>query len=120
MRTILLTLVLLISAVSLQAQEGSPGLDSWQPLDRTAGVTTIEGCLQTYGSHFTLTDHSGRVQQLSLQANKLGSQVGREVEITGKPGLKTIDTTESEIASSATELPVFEVRSVKRIADTCK
>jgi len=108
------TLVLLISAVWLQAQ------DAGQTTGKTSDLTTIQGCLHSSMGQYTLTDKDGIVHQLSGAANKLGHQVGRQIEVTGKPGIRTADTTNAGAGSSAVEQAVFEVKSVKQIAPTCK
>lgn len=110
----MLTLVLLISAVWLSAQ------DATQTSDKNSNLTTVEGCLQNPNGHYTLTDNSGTAHQLAGAANKLGHQVGRQIEVTGKPGMRTLDSTLAGAGSSAVEQEVFEVKSVKRIADACK
>jgi hypothetical protein len=112
-KTLMLTLVLLISAVWLQAQ------DAGQTMGKTSDLTTIQGCLQFSGGHYRITDSTGTVEQLSGQANKLKAHIGHTVEITGKPGTKTVGTTVQGAASTAKQLPVFHVTSVKHIADTC-
>ena len=112
-KTWLLILVLLFSAAWLQAQS------SGQASGKTSGVTTIQGCLQFTDGHYRLTDSSGTVYQLSNDANKLTHHVGHEVKITGAPGVRTVDTTIQGAASSAKEVPVFKVKTVTHVADTC-
>lgn len=121
-KALLLTFVLLISAVWLQAQAGYPSSDAGQTAAKASGSNTIEGCLQNSNGQYTLTDKSGTVHQLSGAATKLDHHVGHEVELTGKPGVRTIDTTSTMGAGSSTavEQPVFDVKSVKHIAATCK
>ena len=108
--TLTLTLVLLISAVWLQAQD----------MGKTSALTTIQGCLAYTDGHYRLTDSRGKVYQLSNEANKLTHHVGHEVAVTGKPGVRSVDTTVQGSESSVKEEPVFKVTSVKHIADTCK
>lgn len=109
-KTMLFTLVLLISAVWLPTQAaGQTG----------SNTSTMQGCLKyTYG-HYRLIHSDGTMHQLSLEANKLHKLVGHEVEVTGMPGVRTSDTTQQGEESSAREVPVFKVKSVKSIADTC-
>jgi hypothetical protein len=108
--TLTLTLLLLISVASLQAQDAG----------KTSSPTTIQGCLQYSKSHYRLTDSAGKSYQLSSQANKLTHHVGQQVEITGKPGVRTLSTTETGTASSTKEESVFFVKTVKQLADTCQ
>ena len=113
MRKTVLTLMLLLSGAWLLAQ------DNMSKSSGTSGTTTIEGCLQTTGSYYNLTDSSGKVYHLSGEANKLKDHVGHQVQITGMPGVKTVDTTVQGAESTAKELSVFKVKSVKHVADTC-
>jgi hypothetical protein len=109
-----LALVLLISSVWLPAQ------DSAQTTGKNSELTTIQGCLQLSMGRYTLTEEDGTTHELSGATGKLKHEVNREIEITGKPGIKTVDSTLVGGASSAVEKPVFEVKTVKRLADTCK
>ena len=118
MHKILMLALLLISGAWLQAlQYGSPEENK---APNPSGPTTIQGCLQSSLGQYTLTDKDGVVHQLSGAANKLGHQVGRQIEVTGKPGMRTIDTTNAGAGSSVVEQAVFEVKIVKQIAPTCK
>jgi hypothetical protein len=111
-------LALVLCAAWLQAQEGYPSASEKQK--SSPELTTIQGCLQSAGGRYTLTESDGTEHRLSGYANKLGKQVGHEVEITGKPGVKTVGTTQQNIASSAIEIPVFYVQTVTHVADACK
>lgn len=113
-KTLMITLVLLISAVCLPAQ------DSGQTASKTSSQTTIEGCLQFSDGHYRLTDSNGTVHQLSNEANKLTHYVGQQIKVTGAPGVRTVDTTIQGAASSAKEQQVFKVKTVTHVADTCK
>jgi hypothetical protein len=115
-KNVMLALLLLLSAAWLQAQQGETG----QAAGRTSGGATIQGCLSNSAGQYFLTDDSGTKHQLSGYANKLKAHVGHEVEIRGKPSVKTVSDTSYGAASSAEEIPVFEVKSVKQIADACK
>ncbi|MGC2108316.1 MAG: hypothetical protein WA655_02295 [Candidatus Korobacteraceae bacterium] len=114
-RIVIFVLVLILSGVCLRA------LDSGQKADKNSDLTTLQGCLQMSNSRYLLTeDNNGATHLLSGAATKLGHQVGREIEVTGKPAIKTLDSTIAGAGSSAVEQEVFEVKSVKRIADVCK
>ncbi len=112
-KTVLFTLVLLVSAVWLQAQAAG------QASGNTSNPNTIQGCLQYTDGHYRLTHPDGTYHQLSLEANKLHKLVGHQVEVTGMPGERTSDTTQQGQESTAREVPVFKVKTVKQIADTC-
>jgi len=113
-KTLIVTLGLLISAVWLQAQ------DAGQTMGKTSSLTTFQGCLQYTNGHYRLTEDNGKAHQLQSEANKLTHYVGHEVAITGKPAIRSVDTTtQPGLESSAKEEPVFKVTSVKQVADTC-
>jgi len=112
--TFILSLVLLISAVGLHAQDAS------QATGKTSDGNTMQGCLQNSHNTYTLTEENGTTHQLVGAVGKLGRQVGRQIEVTGKPGLRMADSTLVGGASSASEQEVFEVKGVKRLADECK
>ncbi len=113
MRKTLVVLVLLLCAVCLLAQDNM-GKSS------DAATSTIQGCLSKSGSYFYLTDSSGKKYHLvGYKGNELIKHVGHTVEMTGEPTTKTYGTTEQGNASTAKQLPVFKVQSMKHIADTC-
>jgi len=113
-KTLMLTVVLLLSAVCLLAQ------DNMGKSSGMADETTITGCLSRAGGYFTLTDSSGNKHHLvGYNAKQMGEHVGHTVEITGTPTIKTTDTTQTGLESSAKETPAFKVKSVKHIAATC-
>jgi hypothetical protein len=115
-RTLMIAALFLISAACLQAQQAS---SSDQTAGKTSGVTTIEGCLQSSGGSYTLTEADGTKVTLSSHANQMIKHVGHQVQITGKPAVKTIGTTEQGGPSTAHQVPVFRVQSIKHVADTC-
>src|SRR5271169_3543581 len=113
-KTLILALGLLISAVWLHAQ------DAGQTMGKSSGLTTIQGCLQYTNGHYRLTEDNGTAHQLQSEANKLTKHVGHEVAVTGKPAIRSVDTsTQPGLESTVKEEPVFKVTSVKHVADTC-
>ncbi len=117
-KTLLVTLLWLSSALWLLAQEGIPGADSAHAAPGKS-PTTIAGCLYSTGVHYTVTDKEGKVHRLTGSTAKLSHYVGHEVEITGKPAVITLDTTMTQTASSAEEVPAFQVERVKVLSKTC-
>lgn len=113
MRKTLGLLLLLLSATWLFAQDN---------MGKSSGAagTTIEGCLSSASEHYYLTDSTGKKYFLSGYANKLKDHVGHQVKVTGAFGVKTTDTTVSGAESSAKEMPVFKVKSIQHVADSCK
>lgn len=114
-KKIVVALVLLFSAVWLQAQ--AAGQDGTSSNSTTS--TTVQGCLQNRAGRYTLKASDGMVYKLTGEANKLKDHVGHEVEITGKPAVRTYSTTQEGSASTTREQHVIRVESIKHIADTC-
>ena len=94
-KTLMITVVLLICAVCLQAQNAD------KPPARRPTWTAIEGCLQHAEGQYTLIDNTNTLHHLTGGGSKLGHHIGHEVEVTGKPGARTLDTTAQGAASSA-------------------
>lgn len=88
---------------------------------RTAksGSATMRGCLQRYEGHYILIDAAGMAQRLS-DFGKLKPLLNHEVELTGTPAIRTIDTTQPGAASSAVEQHYFDVKTVQDLAATCQ
>ncbi len=118
-RTVCFAVAILVCTAGLQAQSAQTS-DTPSAESKGSGGDTLKGCLSASDNQFILTEDDGATHQLSGAAGKLGRQVGREVELTGKPGIRSVDTTLVSGASTIIEKPVFEVKTVKRIADTCK
>ncbi len=104
--------LLVLSAAWLPAQEKSSS-------QTKSGPTAMEGCLSYASGQYFLIDSGGAKLELSGSTNKLKEQIGHELQITGKPSTRTVESTSYGAASSAEVVPVFEVKSVKRIADEC-
>lgn len=112
-KAVLFTLVLLISAVGLET------LAAGQSNDKSSTPTTLQGCLAFTDGHYRLTDSSGKVYQLSGEANKLTHYVGQGIAVTGMLGVRTVDTTQQGQESSVKEQSVFKVKSVKPASGAC-
>jgi hypothetical protein len=69
---------------------------------------------------YTLTDNTATVHRLVGASKKLKPQVGHEVELTGKPSWRSLDATLVGGASNVKTQYVFEVKSVKEVANACK
>ncbi len=116
-KTLPLTLVLIISFAWLRAEPAAPATDKSQ---KSADPTTMQGCLHTDQSQYVLTEADGTSHALSGSAKQLGRLVRHEVEVAGKPGTRTVETTSAGGASSVLQYPVFEVKTVKELASTCR
>ncbi len=112
LKTLMFTLVLLTSAVWLQAQ------DAGQTMGKS-DTMTAQGCLSVANGRYSLTESNGDVHQLTGAATKLSKHVGHEIEVTGTPRTRTASTTEQGVASTAHVVPAIGVKTIKHIADTC-
>lgn len=115
-RTSMLALLLFCATWSLaleRALTSNGGEDS-------GSSATISGCLQKDEGQYKLIDGTGTLHRLSGASKKLSPQVGHEVELTGKPTWITIDATPAGGASNVRQQYVFEVKTVKHVADTCE
>ena len=115
--TLMLFLVIVISALWLQAQEGDPGRDVW--VSANTYPPTIAGCLQNSSLRYMVVGQDGTVYNLTGNTAKLRPYIGHEVEITGKPTVKSLSTTMKNAASTVEELPALDVKSVKELSKTC-
>ena len=112
--------VILAAGVLAVGQSAGSSPPATEPADLPWNMSAVTGCLQSSAGHYMLTDDEGTVHELSGGAGKLKHQVGHQVEVIGKKGTRSVDRTLAGGASSVVELPVFEVKSVKQIADKCK
>lgn len=111
-----LILLLFMCAICMQAKPVSAASDKDH---QSETVTTMQGCLHIDSSQYILTEANGTSHLLSGAAKQLGRLVRREVEVGGKPGIRTSDTTSAGGASSVAEYVVFEVKTVKELASQC-
>jgi hypothetical protein len=116
-KTLMLTLALLISALWLQAQEGDPGRDVWVPANTYP--PTIDGCLRSSNLHYTVVVKDGTVYNLTGSTARLSHYVWHEVEVTGKPTVRSLDTSMKNAASTVEEQPALGVKSAKELSKTC-
>ncbi len=118
MRNISLLAVLLFAmSLSLTAQSGDPGANKVQAPPNAPNA--IHGCLQRSGFQYNLVEDSGKSLVLTGETGKLHHMSGHQVEITGKPTVKTINTTEQWAASTVEEIPAFEVNGAKLVSKAC-
>ena len=115
--TLMLVLVLVVSALWLQAQVGIPGregLDSDQYYP-----PVISGCLERSGFYYAVVGKDGTAYDLTGSTTHLSHYVGHEVEITGKPTVVSVSTTMIHAASSVEEYPALEIKTVKELSGAC-
>ena len=116
-KILLLALVLLMSALWLRAQEGDPGRDIWIPTNTYP--PTIQGCLRNASIRYSVVCQDGTIYNLTGATGKLRPYIGHEVEITCKPTVKSLSTTEKDIASTVEAIPVLDVKTVKELSKRC-
>jgi hypothetical protein len=130
-KTLLLTLVLVLSAawVAAQSQDpqsasGSPQQGSSQKGNASAGQMSVQGCLQGSGGNFTLMADSGTTYQLTGDTAKLSKHVGHQVEITGSTSGAGASASGSgsgmSQSSSAGGSQTLTVEKMKHVSATCK
>jgi hypothetical protein len=117
---IALFLILVTPSAFLLAQSGNASSAPTPPEKLPWDQSAMTGCLQFTVDHYILRDEDGTVHELSGAGGKLKKLVDRQVEIIGKKGTRTIDRTAPGGASTVATIAVFEVKSVKQLADTCK
>ena len=115
--TPMLVLVLVVSALWLQAQEGIPGRESLDSNQTYPPV--ISGCLERSGFYYAVVGKDGTAYDLTGSTTHLSQYVGHEVEITGKPTVVSVSTTMIHAASSVEEYPALEIKTVKELSGAC-
>ena len=116
-KELMLALALFVPSACLPAESANPPSDKNQ---KSADLATMQGCLHMDQSQYILTEPNGTSHALSGAAKQLGRLVRHEVEVAGKPGVRTSDTTSAGGASSVLQYVVFEVKTVKDLAPECK
>jgi Protein of unknown function (DUF5818) len=117
LKTLMLTLTLLVSVAWLQAQQ-YPKTGSDQTGSTKSSQTKVEGCLQGSNGNFTLTDSSGTTYQLQGDTSKLAEHVGHEVLITGNASAPSAASASAGSAGAGSQ--TLDVKGLKHISKTCK
>jgi hypothetical protein len=87
--------------------------------DPESMLVSLEGCLKMSVTEYVIIDDTGTKLSLIGSTAKLSHYVGRRVQIIGEPTIKTIDTTQTSIASSVVEVPAIRVQSGRQIGGRC-
>ena len=117
-KPLMFALALLLFALWVPAQE-MPSAEATRKAGK-AGPVTLQGCLQSSDNQFMLIESDATAHRLAGNGNKLSKEVGHEIEVTGKDEIRTLDTTPQGGASSVKMITVFQVKTIKQVADTCK
>ncbi len=118
--TVLLCILCFAFAGFAAAQSATPSPDTKASANLPWDESTLTGCLQQKMGRYILVDEEGAAHELSGSYGKLKHQLEHQIEVTGKPGTRNVDSTAPGGASSVIVKPVFEVKSIKQLADTCK
>lgn len=119
-KSLVIFVMLLISGVGVTAQSTSSSPPTGQSSGNSSDLDTLTGCLKfTHDSYF-LAEDDGAEHQLAGSERKLGHEVGKEIEVTGKPATISVDRTLAGGSSTVVEQQVFKIKTVKRVADQCK
>jgi hypothetical protein len=115
---LLIGFLVLLSATALQA---APALEGTADKKSSSDYDTVDlqGCLQRSQGRYILVDKENTYERLS-DTSKLSKLVGHEIKVVGKRTIRTVDTTQPGIASSATELRYIDVKSVTDVAPNCQ
>ena len=142
-----LTAVLLLSSLWMFGQDAAQaGSSASAQTNSSASEMTIEGCLAGAAGNFTLNNNAGKSYQLQGDSSKLTDHVGQQVRIkgtetatasattpAGDTASASTDNSASTATSGATNKPSnktdssasasaaiqFNVKSVKKLSDTC-
>ncbi len=113
------SLVFVMCAAMVAAQPGGQSPQADQSSAGKSSLATIQGCLQRSQGNYILVDEDNTFRRLSNNG-KLKGLLGHEVRLTGKPAIRTIDTTQPGTASTAVEQRYFEVKSVEDVSPNCQ
>jgi hypothetical protein len=100
----------------------------WLPTARSASdkkhdpesvMVSVEGCLKMSVTEYVIIDDTGTELDLIGSTAKLSHYVGHRVQIIGEPTMKTIDTSQANVASSVAEVPAIRVQSGRQIGGKC-
>ncbi len=112
-------LLLLLFSTALSARASAASASADKSNSNTHDTAEIQGCLQRQDGYFILVNTNNEYQRLSNN-KALKALVGHEVRLTGKPEIRTIDTTLPGGASSAIEQRYFSIKTVQDVAPNCQ
>ncbi len=118
MNKVLLLGLALAAAASLQAAGRAQTETAATSSGKGSVSAEIQGCLRRSQGQYILVDKDNTFQRLSNYRG-LKQLVGHEVRLTGKPEMRTIDTTPAGGASSSIEQRYFQVKSAVNVSPNC-
>jgi hypothetical protein len=118
-KMILLSSILLLSAVFALAQYGSQD-NSSQSSASNAGMMTVQGCLSGSDGNFSLMDSkSGTTYQLTGDTARLQMHVGHTIQVTGTNAAGPANGQTGAMSSPSDSHPTLMVSSFKHVSATC-
>jgi len=108
---------LLLSICPAWLPTASPASDKKQNPESV--LVSLQGCLKMSVAEYVIIDDTGTEHNLIGNTAKLSHYVGHRVQIIGEPTIKSIGTTQANIASSVAEVPAIRVQSGKQIGGRC-
>jgi len=121
-KLLILSSILLLSAVCAMAQYGSQDTSNQSSASSgTSGSMTVQGCLSGSSGSYTLTDKSGTAYQLSGDTSKLAAHVGHTISVTGMSSSSSASTSgqSGSMSSPSDSHPTLMVSSFKHVSPTC-
>ena len=82
-------------------------------------LVSVEGCLKMSVTEYVIIDDTGTEHNLIGSTAKLSHYVGHRVQIIGEPTIKTIDTSQANIASSVAEVLAIRVQNGRQVGGKC-
>jgi len=119
-KTAMLAFLLLMTSPAWSQALLNPSAEETKVSSSSPDLAVIDGCVQYDERQYWLLDNNGTRRRLGGSTKQLKQEVGHEVELIGKPSSRTLGDTPAGGASSVMMVYVFEVKTVKRVADTCK
>ena len=107
-KVLMLVVILVVPTIWLQAQEGHPGLDGVVPPVPYPYPAAVSGCLERSGFYYTVIGEDGTAYDLTGSTNGLIHYVGHQVEITGKPTVVSLDTTQKTRHPPSKKTPLWK------------
>ena len=108
----------LAAVVSLQMLGSAQSESGQTSTGKDVVSAEIQGCLRRSQGQYILVDKENTFQWLS-NYRTFKNLVGHEVRLTGKPAIRTIDTTPPGAASSAKEVRYFQVKGAADVSPNC-
>lgn len=124
-KLLMLSLVLLLSAVCAFAQYGSQDSNNQSSAGQGSAdpnETTVQGCLSGSSGNYMLTDQAGTVYRIKGNTSKLQAHVGHTISVTGTSTTASganAARQSGSMSSPSDSHPTLMVSSFKHISPSC-